>query len=868
MRIPASTYRLQLSPDFGFADAAELVPYLDALGISDVYLSPILAPRPGSMHGYDVVDPSRLNPALGTPEDFDELAQRIRAHHMGILVDIVPNHMAASCDNPWWREVLARGEKSRFADFFDIDWQPPWPAARGKVIVPVLGDHYAAALERGELKVERTSDGAVLRYFDEWFPLDPSTIGSLDEAAVNELNRNPDALDELLTRQAYQLRYWKSERFEINYRRFFNISDLVGLRIEEQRVRAASHRFLGDLWEDRKITGLRVDHVDGLRRPRQYLQWLQDTFRGPADSKPYVVVEKILAPREDLDSSWPVAGTTGYDFLNKLNGVFVDPDGHRKIDQSYADFTGRPESFRSVVYEKKHFVIDWLFEAELDRMSHDLVGLAARLRQGRDLTANQLARALAAVSAGLGVYRTYSDGPSVCARDRRHIETAVATARANRADIDVAAYDLVEQILLLEVPDSLLDDVIEFVRTWQQFTPPLMAKGLEDTSLYVYNHLISLNTVGGEPDEGDVSLGEFHAFNRHRVDNWPGAMNATSTHDSKRGEDARIRVDVLSEMADEWERRLRCWAQWNEPKKMPPAVAEPPSRNEEMLLYQTLLGSWPLDDRELADYPERLRQYLIKSAREAKEETSWHDADPAHEYALVRFAERILDESGENPFLDDFLEFQEQIAFYGALYSLSQVVLKVASPGVPDFYQGSEFWNLSLVDPDNRRPVDYDARRSALEEMKSVPEEHLGAYAVSLLRDWKDARIKQLVTWRALQLRREFPSLFIHGDYHELYARDKFRPYVCAFSRSHDGRHIIAAAPRRMSRFVEPFDLPVGPLWNGSCLRVPETLPTEWTNALTGERVEVVDQPECGLKLEQLFATLPVALLVSSSPTA
>ncbi|QDG54698.1 malto-oligosyltrehalose synthase [Persicimonas caeni] len=861
MRIPASTYRVQLGPDFGFRDAEALVPYLDALGVSDLYLSPILAPREGSTHGYDVADPSRLNPVLGTRGDFDSLSQTLREHQMGLLLDIVPNHMAASPQNPWWADVLARGQRSEYADFFDIEWAPPWPNGSEKLLIPVLGDHYAEVLERGELQLAQTEDGYVVQYFDNVFPLSPETSEELDANRIEALNSDPEALDAVLDEQHYSLRYWKSERYELNYRRFFNISDLAGLRVERPRVRHELHELIGHLWEERGVTGLRVDHIDGLREPKAYLDWLRRTFRGPGDSNPYVLVEKILAPHERLPDDWPVAGTTGYDYLNKLNGVFVDPDGHRKLAEVYARFTGRSEAFRTVVYEKKRFVLEWLFQAELELMRRDLVTLASKMRRGRDLTAREVGDALAEVSSCLSVYRTYTRGARVAERDREHIEQAVDTARSYRPQLDSAAYDFVERVLLLEVPERLLEEAFEFVQTWQQFTPPLMAKGLEDTSLYVYNHLISLNTVGGEPDEADVSLSEFHAFNEERSQKWPGAMNSTSTHDSKRGEDVRNRIDVLSEMPEAFERRLTQWAEWNEPKKISPEIAEPPSRNEEMLLYQTLLGSWPLDESELDSFPGRLREYLVKSAREAKEQTSWHDTDEGHEYALVRFAERILDDSGPNPFLEDFLEIQEELAFFGALNSLSQVVLKVASPGVPDIYQGSERWNLTLVDPDNRRPVDFDRLYDTLHEMQDVPAEHRSAYAVSLLRDWKDARIKQFVTWRALSLRRQRPSLFIHGDYRPLYGRQKARPYVCAFVRRHEGSHVIAVAPRRLSRRVDPFELPVGSVWENDCLRLPSDLPSRWTNALTGEVVEAVDRPECGLALEEVFATLPVALL-------
>ncbi|MFP4598088.1 MAG: malto-oligosyltrehalose synthase [Persicimonas sp.] len=866
MRIPASTYRLQLNSDFGFAQARALVPYLHDLGISDLYLSPILAPREGSAHGYDVTDPTRLNPALGSEEEFEQLVETARDHSMGILLDIVPNHMAASTENPWWRDVLTHGPTSDFERFFDIDWHPPWPGVDGKILLPVLGSRYTEVLEAGELEVARdpqsqTGSDFVVRYYDRTYPLNPRTTETLDDDGLERLNNDPDALDALLEAQFYALRFWRTERFELNYRRFFNISDLVSLRMEHEPVRRAVHSKLAELWKQRHLTGLRVDHIDGLRDPKGYLQWLNTSFPGPAGSKPYVLVEKILSTGETLPDDWPVAGTTGYEYLNQLNGVFVDPDGHRELDSIYAEFTGRQESFRSVVYQKKRFVIDWLFGAELDRLATELAEFAAQLRVGRDLTRSELAEALAEISAGLSVYRTYITEAPPGDRARGRIERAVALARRFNSEADSAPYDFIERVLLLEFAEAHLGTALDFVKSWQQFTSPLMAKGLEDTSLYVYNHLISLNTVGGEPDEGDVSLAEFHAFNARRLERWPGAMSSTSTHDSKRGEDVRLRVDVLSEMPVEWQQRLSRWAQWNEPRKIRPEVAEPPSRNEEMLLYQTLLGSWPIDEDELPAYPDRLRQYLIKSAREAKEKTSWHQTDERHEFALARFAERLLDDSSDNPFLDDFIDFQEEISFFGALNSLSQVTLKMASPGVADIYQGSEFWNLTLVDPDNRRPVDYKTRRGSLVEMRQVPDEHLGAYAVSLLRDWKDARIKQFVTWRALQLRRSCPALFLHGDYQPLYARQKMRPYICSFARSHEGRHAIALAPRRLSRLVAPLDLPVKETWARTYLSIPESFPSRWIDALTGETISLVDQPSRCLPLAEAFANLPVALL-------
>ena len=436
MRQPASTYRIQLGPDFGFAEATELVPYLDALGITDIYLSPILAPESGSTHGYDVVDPTRLNPALGTPAQFKALGEAARARGMGVLVDIVPNHMAASTENPWWRDVLATGAASEFADFFDIDWHPPWPGCADRVLLPVLGDHYAEVLERQELSVHADDTGFSVHYFDQAFPLSPTTCAEIDAETLDALNSDPEALDALLSRQNFQLRYWKSERYELNYRRFFNISGMVGVRVEQARVRSATHARLQELWDQGLLTGLRIDHIDGLRQPQAYLEWLQTAFAHEDGSAPYVLVEKILAPDERLPEEWPVAGTTGYEFSNELNGVFVDPDGQRKLNRIYAEFTGRDDPFRTVVYRKKRFILDWLFRAELDRLSWQLAELASRVAAGRDLAGGQLKEALAVVSACMPVYRTYIDGPRVAEPDRAPIARAVDEARSRDSDLD------------------------------------------------------------------------------------------------------------------------------------------------------------------------------------------------------------------------------------------------------------------------------------------------------------------------------------------------------------------------------------------------------------------------------------------------
>ena len=940
-RLPGATYRLQLGAQLRFADAALLVPYLAELGVTDVYLSPILAARKGSSHGYDVTDPSRVSPELGGEQALRGLLDAAKRHGMGVLVDIVPNHMAASAQNPWWRDVLANGRASRHAGAFDIDWAPPWPGGQGRVLAPILGDHYGRALESSELRVDLAPGGFVVRYFDHELPLDPGTCLGLVEPGLDDLalrlpathpvrevfaeiretlrevpprdgpeaqspagvqrrragevavaalfrlcelhveardhvRRNlhrvnghggqvPDLgeLDALLRAQAYRLSTWKTAAHEVNYRRFFNIADLAGVRAEEPLVREAQHDVILGFLREGLITGLRIDHIDGLADPRGYLQWLSDRM-GEVGAPGYLVVEKILTGDEELPRDWPVAGTTGYDFLNRLNGVYVDPAGLAALDAIYYRFTGIAGPFETVAYECQRYVINHLLPAEMERVERELALLACDDRHGFDVASRVLRDALVEVTACLPVYRTYITGAPLDPTDRRRVLEAFALARERNPAVEDAAYDLLRRVLLLELPGRE-QDCLRFVKSWQQLTPPVVAKGLEDTSLYVYNRLISLNTVGGEPDPAEVSVKDFHHFVAARFERWPGSMNATATHDSKRGEDVRARISVLSEMPGEWEEHLRRFRAHNEGHKIILRGEAVPDPNEEVLLYQTLLGAWPLLDADLPDLVERLRGHLVKSAREAKERTSWREPDLEHERALVAFAERILERSPDNAFIDDFRRLERRVAFYGALNGLSQLLLKLAAPGVPDLYQGTELWSLTLVDPDNRRPVDFELRRRWLAEMTSVAPDRLAELAAELLRSYWDGRIKLLVTHRGLRARGERRELFQCGTYEPLHATGARRPNVCAFARRLRSEVAVAIAPRRMLRVVRPEVQPVGrAVWGESVLPLWPDAPPVLRNVLTEERVHTswtADRPS--IPLAEALRTLPVALLVS-----
>ncbi len=753
---PTSTYRLQLGPDVTLAEAKDLVPYLDALGVSHLYLSPILAAREGSTHGYDVTDPGRLNPGLGTEDDLRALADALHQRGMGILLDIVPNHMAADAANPWWADVLRQGRESEYAHYFDIDWD----AAGGKLVLPVLGKPLDGAIADHEIQL-RAEDGHLhFAYYDHRFPLSPETEAaalapfSTPEHAATALNpaapedaapaghpadpprsentprtqrplrTSPTpplphspflSLAGLLATQHYRLTDWRRGARAINYRRFFDITGLVAIRVEEPDVFDAVHARVLAWAREGVVDALRIDHVDGLRDPAGYLQRLRAALPGA-----WILVEKILARGEHLPDDWPVDGTTGYDTLNMLNGLFIDPEGLAKLRRTWHEHTGLPEDFDALAYEKKRMVLETLFPAELEGLLSRLEALA---EADPEAPRSGLRDALVAITAALPVYRTYTrtDG-DVSAADRAAIEAAAA---AN--DPVAAAVDWLRRVLLMEAGGSDPEARLEFVARWQQLTGPVMAKGVEDTALFVDSALLSACEVGADPGRAAVSVEEYDAFMRHLAARTPLTLTAASTHDTKRGEDVRARLNVLSRIPDEWADRLARWREWN--AELASASIAP---DDEIRLYQTLLGTWPpADDGEglavppPADYAGRVKRFMRKAAREAKLHTSWRNPDPAYEEALARFTDALLARAADDPFMKDFLEFAAKVARAGVANSIAQTVLRLGGPGIPDIYQGAELWALTMVDPDNRRPVDRERRRALLDSLESgeeVPE--------------------------------------------------------------------------------------------------------------------------------------------------
>jgi (1->4)-alpha-D-glucan 1-alpha-D-glucosylmutase len=849
-RVPLATYRLQFNSGFTFDSARRIAPYLAELGISDIYASPILKARKGSPHGYDVVDATALNPELGSDDDFNALHEELQRNELGLLLDVVPNHMAASSENAWWMSVLENGPRSRFMHYFDVDANP-------KVLLPILGRPYGEVLEAQEIKLGFDRDGFFFTYYEHRLPLAPESyrlilrevadsspsvelheIAQSEEAAANskflketiwriyeqdagfraaldaevvKIIGNVDRLDALLDAQWYRLAYWRIASEKINYRRFFDVTDLVGVRVENPEVFEARNRRTLELIAEGKVTGLRIDHIDGLYDPIGHMKKMQSRLAGgqqstSGDEPFYIVVEKILTDDEQLPREFPVSGTTGYDFLSTLNNLFVDGAGLAKLDEFYRSFTGVTRTFADIEYERKKQVIHELFSGEMRRLGKHLSGLAMADRNARDFSPAELALALTEVTACLEVYRTYIRDEEVSEADREIILRALACARERSgASLDPRLFTFLERVLLVDPPvyaAAQHDQWLAFVMRWQQFTGRVMAKGVEDTAFYNYNRLLTLNEVGGDPGrepERD-GLEEFHRRNERIARDWPDTLNATSTHDTKRSQDARARISVLSEIPEQWAAAVSRWSKMNAPLRKN-GVPDP---NVELLIYQNLLGVWPIEG-------DRFRLFLEKASREAKTHTSWIAPNMEYEHALQSFGDALLT---SEDFRRSFTRLQKRVAYHGFLNALSQLVLKIASPGVPDFYQGTELWDFSLVDPDNRRPVDYEKRMSLLREVRD-------ANPSELLRRWPDGRIKLFVTWKALQLRKRF-------------AQANYRPVrgerVCAFMRGDD---IAVAVPRFTVSGKSNLDLP-----------------GRWRNVFTNETFEGGDP----------FAGFPVAI--------
>lgn len=967
--IPDATFRWQFNLSFPLRQAAALVSYLHDLGVSDCYASPLFAARSGSLHGYDVIDHTRLNPELGGKEDFIAFAQELKQHGMGLILDVVPNHMCiAGAGNYWWEDILEDGPGSPYARFLDIDWHPPKANLHNKVLLPTLGDQYGRVLENQDIQLEYQRGKFVVRCYDFYLPLAPESAVPLlrlvrqmageklpesdlhllelesiiaamehlpprtqnDPAKLKERRREKeiirrrltalrkksreikcaldealkiyngvkgepqsfDLLEELLAKQSYRLCYWRVAADEINYRRFFDVNELAAIRVEEPAVFAEVHELIFSLMRQGWVTGLRIDHIDGLYDPAGYLEDLRrgalkavrqiQEAQGTARQREkkaarpcYVVVEKILEGNEKLRTNWQTDGTTGYDFLNLLNGVFVETQSKKLFHRLYERFTGLAIEFKDVVYECKKLILRVAMSSELYVLARKLDRISEQHRYSRDFTLNSLQDALGDVIACFPVYRTYirHGDREVGAEDRRAITTALREAKRRNPALSPSLFDFLGNVLLLNDPPGLNEKQLaerrEFVMKFQQLTGPVMAKGVEDTAFYRWFPLASLNEVGGDPAHFGVSLAEFHRRNTERARDWPHTMLATATHDTKRGEDVRARLNVLSEIPGRWYRAIRRWQQINHPlrEQLTSTGQLPIYANEEYLIYQTLIGTWPFEaTAENIDetYTQRIEQYLIKALREAKIHSSWLSPNEEYEATLKNYVRALL--TPGNDFLRDFCEFQAGVARAGVFNSLAQTLLKITAPGIPDFYQGSELWDFNLVDPDNRRPVDYEQRRNLLAALKNALREASDFSARAKLIEQltahpDDGRIKLYVTNRALCFRRSHRDLFLHGNYLPLATSGALQDHVIAFARSLGDQKVIVATGRFFTRLLTS-GLPVGQVWEGNTLELSDEFAGCYRNVLTGQQSCAEKHGDSYvLPMADSFAHLPIALL-------
>lgn len=990
--LPRATYRLQLGPSFTFRQAVDLVPYLDELGISDCYISPIFLPCSLESPGYDVGDHNQLNPALGSTEDFENFVRILQNKKMGLILDMVPNHMGIGGEkNVWWMDVLENGPSSPYASYFDIDWHPVKPELENKVLLPILEDLYGLVLETGKFRLSFEEGAFYIYYYDHKLPVAPRSycliLNQVLTSLTNELPSDHEDLlelqsiltalnylpprtetssakiaermrekevikkrlislyqkspvlraaldktvedyngqigdpqsfkkmDNLLKEQAYRPCFWRVAADEINYRRFFDINHLAAIRMELPEVFQATHRLIFQLLAEGKVTGLRIDHPDGLWNPAHYLRQLQKyyllfniTHRWPSpnnlprekietvveewltnlETSPdqviwplYVVIEKILSEGEKLPRHWAIQGTTGYDFLNSVNSLFVAMENQKTFDRLYTRFIGQQIDLPNLISSSKKMIMLISLASEVASLSHQLERLSEKNRWYRDFTLNSLTFALREVIACLPIYRTYITGPdAVSERDAAYLTAAVEEAKRRNPRTAGAIFDFIRDTLLLRNLSNFSPEdwpkILNFVMRFQQITGPVMAKGLEDTAFYIYNRLISLNEVGGQPEKFGLPVEEFHNQNIERLANWPLSLLATSTHDTKRSEDIRARLNILAEIPAEWKRAVNRWRRWNAAKKTLVDGQLAPDANDEYHLYQTLVGAWPLEDKdddflqgeEFTKWRERISAYMHKAILEAKVHTSWFNPNREYEEAVKNFLGRILEPRRKNKFLFDLRSFQRRVAYFGLWNSLGQVLLKLTCPGIPDFYQGTELWDFSLVDPDNRRPVDYQKRKALLANLKmgiNKSRDELLPLTQELLQSAWDGRIKLFIIYSLLNYRRQNSFLFAQGDYFPLITQGEKKDHVVVFGRKLNDLLIITVAPRLVVKLTEGIEKPPigGEVWKDTRIYLPlEESSASFANLFTGEIIDVRQADgQAYVSLATILKNFPVAFL-------
>jgi (1->4)-alpha-D-glucan 1-alpha-D-glucosylmutase len=859
--IPIATYRVQLTADFGFDAAAAVVPYLKALGITHLYASPFMKARRGSTHGYDIVDHTKINPELGGEAGFERLSQTLKQHDLGLILDFVPNHVGVHfADNPWWLDVLEWGPASPHAASFDIDWDVLPYRARGGVLVPIIGSSYGQALERGEFELRYDADEGSFSawYFEHRLPIAPERYSEILRTIVKEAGaedgaagkkllelasryrglRHPNrkeapafkaelkdiagsaeivargleayragperaaqtlALHSLLERQHYRLGHWRLASSDINYRRFFDVNTLAGLRVEDPGTFDAIHRLVKTLIAEDRLQGLRLDHIDGLRDPAQYFQRLRRLIRDQqgTDARPfYMVIEKILGGHERLPPFAGVHGTTGYEWLNAITQVLIDGNGAEPLDEVWRQISNMSPRLDPVLKDAKRRVLQTLLTSEFTVLTRLLARIAGGHYSTRDYSADSLRQALELYVLHFPVYRTYLTSADTSAHDRALISATIKKARADWFAADDGIFEFLLDTLTMDLikPGGRAHSaprVRRFALKLQQFTGPVMAKSLEDTAFYRYHRLLALNEVGGDPSARALPINAFHETMEVRAKEWPHGMTATATHDTKRGEDARARLMALAELPGEWTSAVGRWKILNAPHLVIEGEMRAPSATFEYMLYQALLGAWPSGERD-DSFLQRMQAYALKAAREGKQETSWLNPNDAYEAGLRTYIARILDRSVSAEFLNALETFGRRVSLLGALNSLSQITLKATIPGVPDFYQGTEFWDLSLVDPDNRRPVDFAERAAVLPSMETPDWENL-------VQTWPNGHVKLAWTRHLLRLRTELADVFAYGDYQPLETTGAHRDHVIAFARRRGRDAAITAVAKSLA---------------------------------------------------------------------
>jgi (1->4)-alpha-D-glucan 1-alpha-D-glucosylmutase len=884
MYIPASTYRLQANCNFQLHQMKDIVDYLNQLGITTIYCAPLFQSRCKSNHGYDVINPNVVNPELGTLDELQEITIRLKSLGMGWLQDIVPNHMAYDYTNVWLRDIFEKGQHSDYFDFFDIDWNYQSDQLHGKVLMPLLEEELNTLIDKRRIKIEYHQQGFFLNYGEVNYPLSWSCYYSIlsygiekesnmqdlqktdwqeyrhlledlkdvytdftDPFIANEMpqykeklyylylsneriknridivvraiNEDVQALQFILDQQFFLLAPYHVTDHQINYRRFFIVNELICLRMENKKVFAHYHHFLKTLLDEGLIQGLRVDHIDGLYDPAGYLESLREL----AGTDRYIIVEKILESEEMVPSYWPIQGTSGYEFLSCVNHLFTKPENEDKLTTIYKEFTGSDEPYDDLIFKKKILILTKKMNGELDNLLQSLVAIDPSKKDD-----HKLREALSVFLASFSVYRTYVKSLPLHEEDRVMIEKTFTKAEARRPDL-LEQFQFLHSILLPEENnDSNKEEKLKVLIRLQQFTGPLAAKGIEDTAFYVYNRLISHNEVGDCPKRFGISVKAFHENMKQRLKNLPLSINATSTHDTKRGDDARMRINVLSEIPEAWATLVTKWKHMNAAHKK----NKMPGLNDEYFIYQSLIGGFPANGIMNNNFLQRFKDFMIKAVREARTYTDWSDPNIEYEQNTLSFVDSILQ---DKEFMDSFLSFFQIVKHYGMILSLGQTLIKITAPGIPDTFQGSELWDLNFVDPDNRRIIDFDLRKKYLTEITEKYSASKIDYLGELMDHASDGRIKLFTTWAALNERKHQPALYWSGEYISLAFAGAKSHCLVGYARRLKDQWSITIAPKEVKNTGSGNDFPLGDIWEDTVIILPSDAPDAWNNIFTGE---------------------------------